>query len=102
MTVPYDSSGNNPQITITDVYTYVYAYQGTNQLYIDSITAETIEGIATVTVDGDKVTLNTLGSPSARIRLTVNIGSMSFTKDLWINKVQTVRMDLMESMLAMY
>lgn len=88
MTVPYDSSGNNPQITITDVYTYVYAYQGTNQLYIDSITAETIEGIATVTVDGDKVTLNTLGSPSARIRLTVNIGSMSFTKDLWINKVQ--------------
>lgn len=88
MTIPYDASGNNPQVTITNIYTYVYAYHGTNPLYIDSITAETVEGTATVTIDRDKVTLTTLGSPSARIRLTINVGSLSFTKDLWINKVQ--------------
>lgn len=87
MTIPYDASGNNPQINLTDVYTEVYAYQGTTLLNIDNITAETIEGSATVEITGNIVSLTTLGSPSARIRLTVNIGSMSFTKDLWINKV---------------
>lgn len=88
MTVPYDSSGNNPLITITDVYTYVYAYYGTNPLVIQEITAETVDGTATVSIENDKVSLTSLGSPSARIKLTVKINdSVTLTKDLWINKV---------------
>lgn len=88
MTVPYDSSGNNPLITITDVYTYVYAYYGTNPLVIQEITAETVDGVATVSIENDKVSLTSLGSPSARIQLTVKINdSVTLTKDLWINKV---------------
>lgn len=88
MTVPYDSSGNNPLITITDVYTYVYAYYGTNPLVIQEITAETVDGVATVSIENDKVSLTSLGSPSARIKLTVKINdSVTLTKDLWINKV---------------
>lgn len=88
MTVPYDSSGNNPLITITDVYTYVYAYYGTNPLVIQEITAETVDGVATVSIENDKVSLTSLGSPSARIKLTIKINdSVTLTKDLWINKV---------------
>lgn len=88
MTVPYDSSGNNPLITITDVYTYVYAYYGTNPLVIQEITAETVDGVATVSIENDKVSLTSLGSPSARIQLTIKINdSVTLTKDLWINKV---------------
>lgn len=88
MTVPYDSSGNNPLITITDVYTYVYAYYGTNPLVIQEITAETVDGVATVSIENDKVSLTSLSSPSARIKLTVKINdSVTLTKDLWINKV---------------
>lgn len=88
MTVPYDSSGNNPLITITDVYTYVYAYYGTNPLVIQEITAETVDGIATVSIENDKVSLTSLGSPSARIQLTIKINdSVTLTKDLWVNKV---------------
>lgn len=88
MTVPYDSSGNNPLITITDVYTYVYAYYGTNPLVIQEITAETVDGTATVSIENDKVSLTSLGSPSARIQLTIKINdSVTLTKDLWINKV---------------
>lgn len=88
MTVPYDSSGNNPLITITDVYTYVYAYYGTNPLAIQEITAETVDGVATVSIENDKVSLTSLGSPSARIQLTIKINdSVTLTKDLWINKV---------------
>lgn len=88
MTIPYDSSGNNPLITITDVYTYVYAYYGTNPLVIQEITANTVEGAATVNIEGDKVSLTSLGSPSARIQLHVKINdNITLTKDLWINKV---------------
>lgn len=88
MTVPYDASGNNPLVQIKDIYTHVYAYQGTIPLTIDEITANVVEGTATVVIDQNKVTLETLGSPSARIRLLITIGSMGFSKDLWINKVQ--------------
>lgn len=88
MTIPYDSSGNNPLITITDVYTYAYAYYGTNPLVIQEITANTVEGTATVKIEGDKVSLTTLGSPSARIQLSIKINdSITLTKDLWVNKV---------------
>lgn len=88
MTVPYDSSGNNPLITITDVYTYVYAYYGTNPLVIQEITANVVDGTATVSIENDKVSLTSLGSPSARIQLTVKINdSITLTKDLWVNKV---------------
>lgn len=89
MTVPYDSSGNNPLITITDVYTYVYAYYGITPLVIQEIKASVVDGTATVSIENDKVSLTSLGSPSARIQLTVKINdSITLTKDLWVNKVQ--------------
>lgn len=87
MTVPYDASGNNPLISVSDVYTYVYAYKGTQPIAIESIKAIVSEGVAEVSVEGDKVTLVTLGSPSARITLNVVVDGMTLSKDLWINKV---------------
>lgn len=87
MTVPYDASGNNPLVAVSDVYTYVYAYKGTQPIAITSIEAVVSEGIAEVSVEGDKVTLVTLGSPSARITLNVVVEGMTLSKDLWINKV---------------
>lgn len=87
MSVPYDASGNNPMISLTGVYTYVYAYYGIEPRTIQQINATVKEGIAEVTIDGDKVTLTKLGSASARIILNVAVDNQVFTKDLWINKV---------------
>lgn len=87
MTVPYDASGNNPLVSVSDVYTYVYAYKGINQIAITSIEANVSEGVAEVSIEYDKVTLVTLGSPSARITLNVVVDGITLSKDLWINKV---------------
>lgn len=87
MVIPYDASGNNPLISLTGVYTNVYAYYGTQPKTIQQITATTIEGVAETVVEGTKVTLTKLGSASARIKLTVAVDDMVLTKDLWINKV---------------
>lgn len=85
--VPYDSSGNNPLISLEGVYTDVYAYYGTTQVAIQDIQAEVTSGIARVKVDNDRVNLVALGSPNARITLTIQVDNIVFTKDWYINKV---------------
>lgn len=85
--VPYDSSGNNPLISLEGVYTDVYAYYGTTQVAIQDIQAEVTSGIAQVKVEGDRVNLVALGSPNARITLTIQVDNLLFTKDWYINKV---------------
>lgn len=85
--VPYDSSGNNPLISLEGVYTDVYAYYGTTQVAIQDIQAEVTSGIAQVKVEGDRINLVALGSPNARITLTIQVDNIVFTKDWYINKV---------------
>lgn len=85
--VPYNSSGNNPLISLEGVYTDVYAYYGTTQVAIQDIQAEVTSGIAQVKVDNDRVNLVALGSPNARITLTIQVDNIVFTKDWYINKV---------------
>lgn len=87
MSVPYDSSGNNPMIDLTGVYTDVAAYYGSTSIIIQSIVAEVEEGIATVVIKDNRVTLTQLGSTAARIKLIVTADNIILTKDLWVNKV---------------
>lgn len=88
MSVPFDASGNRPLIDLSTVYTLVYAYYGTEPRVIQSITAQTVEGSATVKIENDKVTLTTLATPSARIRLSITVDNIVLTKDLWVNQVK--------------
>lgn len=85
--VPYDSSGNNPLINLEGVYTDVYAYHGITQIAIQDIKANVTSGIAQVSVSGNRISLTALGSPNARITLTIQADNIVFTKDWYINKV---------------
>lgn len=85
--VPYDSSGNNPLINLEGVYTDVYAYHGITQIAIQDIKANVTSGIAQVSVSGNRISLTALGSPNARITLTIQADNIIFTKDWYINKV---------------
>lgn len=85
--VPYDSSGNNPLISLEGVYTDVYAYYGTTQVAIQDIKAVVSSGIAQVKIEDNRIALTALGSPNARITLTIQVDNLLFTKDWYINKV---------------
>lgn len=85
--IPYDSSGNNPLIKLSTVYTEVYAYRGIEAIEIASITAETVNGSATVIISNNKVTLDSISTVSATIRLSIKLSnSFTLTKDWYINK----------------
>lgn len=88
MSVPFDASGNNPLIDLSQVYTYVYAYRGKEQRTITSIKSEVIEGNGEVSIalNESKVSLISLLTKSARFRLTVEVDGLGFTKDLWVNQ----------------
>lgn len=86
--VPFDSSGNTPLINLSTIYTQIYAYKGTTATTISSISYETVYGTATVTIDGNKVTLATLSTVSAIIRLSIKLSdNNTITKDWYINKI---------------
>lgn len=89
MTVPYDASGNNPSIELSNIYTDVYAYKGTTPITIEKIETETVEGVAETSVNISRITLVSLGTPSAKVNIKVTVeGGVVLTKDLWITKVQ--------------
>ena len=86
VSVPFDSSGNTPLISLEDVYTDVYAYQGTNPTVIQNITATVTSGSAEVSIEGNRVQLVGLKTQSARIQLNVQVDNIVFNKIWYINK----------------
>lgn len=85
--VPYDSSGNTPLVNLNTIYTEVYAYRGIDPIKIVSIEASTINGNATVEIQNNRITLSTITTVSATIRLTIKVTDATIlTKDWYINK----------------
>ena len=85
--IPYDSSGNTPLVNLNTIYTEVYAYHGIDPIEIVSIEASTINGSATVEIQNNRITLSTLTTVSATIRLTIKVTDATIlTKDWYINK----------------
>lgn len=86
VSVPFDSSGNTPLISLEDVYTDVYAYKGTSPVTIQNITATITNGIAEVGIENNRVKLTSLGTQNVRIQLNVQVDNILFTKVWYINK----------------
>lgn len=85
--IPYDSSGNTPLVNLNTIYTEVYAYHGIDPIEIVSIEASTINGNATVEIQNNRITLSTITTVSATIRLTIKVTDATIlTKDWYINK----------------
>lgn len=85
--IPYDSSGNTPLVNLNTIYTEVYAYHGIDPIEIVSIEASTINGSATVEIQNNRITLSTITTVSATIRLTIKVTDATIlTKDWYINK----------------
>lgn len=85
--IPYDSSGNTPLVNLNTIYTEVYAYHGIDHIEIVSIEASTINGSATVEIQNNRITLSTITTVSATIRLTIKVTDATIlTKDWYINK----------------
>ena len=88
VSVPFDSSGNTPLISLSEVFTEVYAYHGINPVEITSISATATSGNATVTVTDNTVYLATFTSASAVVRLNVTLADgISLTKDWHICRI---------------
>lgn len=88
VSVPFDSSGNTPLISLSEVFTEVYAYHGINPVEITSISATATSGNATVTVTDNTVYLATFTSASAIVRLNVTLADgISLTKDWHICRI---------------
>lgn len=85
--IPYDSSGNSPLVGLSTIYTEVYAYHGIEPITIESITPVVTQGTAEVSVSGNKVTLTSISTVSATIRLNIVVSDgVTLTKDWYINK----------------
>lgn len=65
----------------------MYAYHGIDPIEIVSIEASTINGSATVEIQNNRITLSTITTVSATIRLTIKVTDATIlTKDWYINK----------------
>ena len=85
--IPYDSSGNSPLVGLSTIYTEVYAYRGIEPITIESITPVVTQGTAEVSVSNNKVTLTSISTVSATIRLNIVVSDgVTLTKDWYINK----------------
>lgn len=85
--IPFDSSGNTPLINLNTVYTEIFAYHGITPIDIVSITPSITNGTASVIINGNKVTLSSISSVSATVRLTIKLtDNTTLTKDWYINK----------------
>lgn len=84
--VPFDANGTI-LIDPTTIYTDVFAYHGITEIPILKMTAEFTQGSGTLTVSGNRVTLATLNSISARITLTITVDEgVVITKNWYINQ----------------
>lgn len=88
--VPFDADGNI-LIDPEEVYTYVYAYHGTEQIEIDSLTAEFVEGSGEIGLEDHdmfyKVYLTELTTSIACIELTITVeDDVTVTKQWYINQ----------------
>lgn len=85
VTIPYYNDGS-AKVDLTDAYTLVYAYKGTEQIGIRSISYVTTQGSATAVIEGNKVSLTSLNSELATIRLYIVLeDNTEVYKDWYIN-----------------
>lgn len=85
VTIPYYNDGS-AKVDLTDAYTLVYAYKGTEQIGIRSISYVTTQGSATAVIEGNKVSLTSLSSELATIRLYIVLeDNTEVYKDWYIN-----------------
>lgn len=87
MSVPYTNDGQNPLVALSEITTTISVYQGTTPVEPSDISYSLVSGTATFTLVGNALTLTSLTSPSARVRVTVTIGDGQFSRDLWITKI---------------
>lgn len=84
--VPFDANGNI-LVVPTTIYTDVFAYHGIEQIQILSMTAEFTSGAGSCSVSGNRVTLQSLETPSARITLTITVeNNIEIEKYWYINQ----------------
>lgn len=88
ITVPYDSSGTYPLVPMSEVYSDIAVYKGTEQRVIQYITYEVIDGdgIAVLSEDYTRFSITTLSTNLVRFRLTVYADNLTFTKDIVVVK----------------
>lgn len=85
--IPYDSSGNTPLVGLDTIYTEAYAYHGVTPIEITNIASTVVSGEATVAVYLNKITLASISTVSATIRLSFTLADgVVLTKDWYVNK----------------
>ena len=80
--IPYDNSGN-PKVELNTIYTTVSAYHGIEEIAIQSMTTDVINGEATVSISSNTVTLTSLSTNSAQIQLNVVLEDGVTVPKIW-------------------
>lgn len=87
VSIPFASDGVTPLVDLSTISTEVYAYRGITPINIKSILTDIKEGIATVKVEGNKITLTSISSVSVTVNLHITMeDGVIVTKSWYINK----------------